>query len=77
MAMGPGHRECGHIWEEKETIEHLLEDEGFSQEVVNPLVLALALENRTLFKASLPHFPIQTLYKLLIFFCGGSRYATI
>lgn len=34
-----------------ETIERLLEDEGFSQEAVNRLVLALALENRSLFEA--------------------------
>ena len=34
-----------------ETIERLLEAEGFSQEAVNRLVLALALENRSLFEA--------------------------
>jgi hypothetical protein len=34
-----------------ETIERLLEDEGFSQEAVNRLVLALALENRSIFDA--------------------------
>ena len=34
-----------------ETIERLLEDEGFSQEAVTRLVLALALENRSIFEA--------------------------
>ena len=34
-----------------ETIERLLEEEGFSQEAVNRLVLALALENRSIFEA--------------------------
>jgi len=34
-----------------ETIERLREDEGFSQEAVNRLVLALALENRSIFDA--------------------------
>ena len=34
-----------------ETIERLLEDECFSQEAVNRLVLALALENRSIFDA--------------------------
>ena len=33
-----------------QTIERLLEDDAFSQDAVNRLVLALALENRSLFE---------------------------
>ena len=50
-----------------ETIERLLEDEGFSQEAVNRLVLALALENRSLFEAyqKQTHLELAELRQLL------------
>ena len=50
-----------------EAIERLLEDEGFSQEAVNRLVLALALENRSLFEVyqKQTHLELAELRQLL------------